>query len=99
MTELHVVGEFIRLKESYDWGGGKYAGKVVRITVVQDAREAQDDDDALIYDAEFVNDHDEVCDRGIPVLPGDIDETYDHYEARRAQSWNNFAAIVTGGQP
>lgn len=97
MTELHVVGEFIRLNDSYDWGGGKHAGKVVRIALVQDAREAECDEDALIYEAEFVNDHGEVCDRGIPVLPRDIDESYDYYEARRARDWNRFAEFVTGG--
>ena len=100
MTSVHVVGEFVRLNESYDWGGGKYAGKVVRISAVQDEREIFDidDDDSLIYDVEFVNDHGEVCDVKIPVLPRDIDESYDHYEAQRAAFWGNAISNITGGE-
>jgi hypothetical protein len=95
MTETHVVGERVRLKDSYDWAGGKYAGVVVRIAVVQDDRAVLDDDYPLIYEAEFVNDHGEVCAVGIPVLPADIDESYDHYEVERAKAWNGFLGSVT----
>jgi hypothetical protein len=94
MNDIKTLGEFIRLNDSYDWGNGKYAGQVVRVSVVQDDRDATDDPEALIYEAEFVNEHGEVCDRGIPVLPSDVDETYDHYEARQAATWNNFLSAV-----
>ena len=96
MTELHVVGEHVRLGDNYDWGGGKYAGHVVRITAVQDEREVLDDEDSLIYEAEFVNDRGEVCDTNVPVLPKDIDESYDHYDAERIKWWNNAVAFITG---
>lgn len=97
--DIHFAGESIRLNESYDWGGGKYAGSVVRITAVQDEREVFDDEDSLIYVAEFVNDRGEVCDTNIPVLPKDIDETYDDYEVKRAAWWNTTARLITGQQP
>ena len=31
---------------------------------------------------------------GIPVLPADVDESYDHYEAQRAADFNRFLSHV-----
>lgn len=95
MNDTYAVGEFVRLKDDYSWANGKYAGAVVQITEVHDHRELLDDADALIYGARFVDPRDgAVMAGGIPVSPEDIDEEYDHYEARQAASWNAFLSYV-----
>lgn len=95
MNDFITAGEFVRLNDDYSWGNGRWAGQVVQITDVHDHRELTDDPEALIYGAQFLDSRDDaVMVTGIPVSPTDIDETYDHYEAQRASTWNNFIAAV-----
>lgn len=91
MTDTFQPGEFIRLNKDYSWGNGKFAGHVVQITDVHDHRDLMDDPDALMYGAQKVDPRDGTKLMGeIPVAPEDIDESYDHYEARRAADFNRF---------
>jgi hypothetical protein len=100
MTDLHFNGEHIRLKDTFNWGNGRWAGAVVQITDVHDHRELTDDPDALIYGAQFLDPRDgKVMVTGIPVSPDDIDESYDHYEAQRAADFNSFLSFVTATKP
>lgn len=95
MSDTFQPGEFIRLNKDYSWGGGKFAGHVVRIDTVHDHRELLDDPDALIYSASKLDSRDDsTLMTEIPVAPEDIDESYDHYEAQRAVSFNRFIASV-----
>lgn len=88
------TGEFVRLNKDYSWADGKYAGQVVQISEVHDHREQYDDADALIYGAARHYPDSDMSVTGIPVLPEDIDESYDHYEAQRAADFNRFLAGV-----
>lgn len=96
MSEIKSVGDHVRLNKDYDFAGGKYAGNVVEITEVDSLVRIDDEEDAaLVYIAQM-HARGEIVATGIPVLPSDIDDTYDHYEAQRAAFWNGAVANITG---
>ncbi len=67
MDNYYLSGDKVIIAETYTWGGGRFAGREVVITDVQDGRDEHPD--ALIYTAQ-IDPPDGTG--GIPLEPQDI---------------------------